>query len=406
MSDYRRVIAPLALGTFAVGTEGLAVAGILPEISTGLHVTVAAAGQLVTVFAIAYALGAPFLAVYGSRIAPKHQLVGGLGLFAIGNVLAALTPTYGLMIAVRILMALSAAAFVPEASAAGSALAPPESRGKALAVVWGGFTVATVTGVPLATFIAGVASWRWTFVFIAVLAALAAVGIAAFVPSVQKSSTVKASDFLRVLRNPIVVGVVIVGLLMQSGQFLVYTYIAPVTRLIIGGGNRTVTVALLIFGVAAIAGNVLGGVGTDRLGPRRMVSGSLIVFTAAYVVLGVLGGFAHSPLTIVLAGFTTIAWGLSSWAFVPPQQAQLIGAATDESAVALSFNIFALEAGIAIGSALGGVILSEKHTDALPYAGAIFTLVALLTAISVERRARGRRKLEPAGVSVVMEKAS
>jgi MFS transporter, DHA1 family, purine base/nucleoside efflux pump len=137
-----------------------------------------------------------------------------------------------------------------------------------------------------------------------------------------------------------------------------------------------------------------------------MVSGSLIVFTAAYVVLGVLGGFAHSPLTIVLAGFTTIAWGLSSWAFVPPQQAQLIGAAPDESAVALSFNIFALEAGIAIGSALGGVILSEKHTDALPYAGAIFTLVALLAAISVERRARRRRALEPAGVSVVMEEAS
>jgi predicted MFS family arabinose efflux permease len=405
VSDYRRAIAPLALGTFAVGTEGLAVAGILPEMSTGLHVTVAAAGQLVTVFAVAYALGAPFLAVYGSRIAPKHQLVGGLGLFAVGNILAALTPSYGLMVVVRVLMALSAAAFVPEASAAGSALAPPESRGKALAVVWGGFTVATVSGVPLATFIAGASSWRWTFVFIAALAAIAAVGITAFVPSVQKASTVKASDFLRVLRNPIVVGVVIVGLLMQSGQFLVYTYIAPVTRLIIGGGNRTVTVALLVFGVAAIAGNILGGMGTDKLGPRRMVRGSLTVFTAAYVALGVLGGLAHSPLTIILAGLTTTAWGLSSWAFVPPQQAQLIGAAPDESAVALSFNIFALEAGIAIGSGLGGVILSDKHTDTLPYAGAILTFVALRAAITVERRARDRHP-NPPSPDVVAEEAS
>ena len=180
---------------------------------------------------------------------------------------------------------------------------------------------------------------------------------------------------------------------MQSGQFLVYTYIAPVTRLITGGGNRTVTVALLIFGAAAIAGNIAGGAGTDRLGPRRMVTGSLIVFTTAYIALGILGGLARSPLTIVLAGFTTIAWGLSSWAFVPPQQAQLIGAAPDESAVALSFNIFALEAGIAIGSALGGVILSGKHIDALPYAGAMFTGVALLAAVSVERRARQRRKV-------------
>jgi predicted MFS family arabinose efflux permease len=122
--------------------------------------------------------------------------------------------------------------FVPEASAAGSALAPPESRGKALAVVWGGFAVATVSGVPSRPFIAGVASRRWTFVFVAVLAALAAV-----------------------------------GLLMQTGQFLVYTYIAPVTRLILGGGNGTVTVALLVFGAAAIAGNVLGGVRTGSAHP-------------------------------------------------------------------------------------------------------------------------------------------
>jgi DHA1 family inner membrane transport protein len=129
-----------------------------------------------------------------------------------------------------------------------------------------------------------------------------------------------------------------------------------------------------------------------------MVGGSLTVFTAAYLVLGVLGGFAHTPLTIVLAGVTTIAWGLASWAFVPPQQAQLVGAAPDQSAIALSFNIFALEAGIAIGSALGGVILSGRHTDALPFAGAVFTAVALLVAAGVERRARRRRnarRVEP-----------
>src|ERR1019366_7726074 len=188
------------------------------------------------------------------RIAPKHLLAGGLGLFAVGNVLAALAPTYGLMIAVRVLMALSAAAFVPTASAAGAALAPPENRGKALAVVWGGFTIATVTGVPIAARIAGLVSWRWAFAFIAVLASLAAIGIAALVPHIDRSPTVTARDFL-----------------LQSRQFLVYTYIAPVTRLITGGGNLKVTGALLLFGVAAMAGNALGGVGTDRIGSLRMV---------------------------------------------------------------------------------------------------------------------------------------
>ena len=272
----------------------------------------AAAGQLITVFAIFYAFGAPLLAALGSRIAPKRLLMGGLGLFAVGNVLAALTPTYSVMIAVRVLMALSAAAFVPTASAAGSALAPAESRGKALAVVWGGFTVATVTGAPIATRIAGLASWRWTFAFIAILAALAAAGIAALVPAVEKSPAVHVREFLRVVRNPVVVGVVIIGLLMQTGQFVVYTYIAPVTRLLTGGGNLVVSGTLLLFGIAAIAGNALGGVGTDRIGSRRMVIGSLAAFTAAYLALGILGGLARNPITIGVAAVVTIVWGLAS----------------------------------------------------------------------------------------------
>jgi predicted MFS family arabinose efflux permease len=134
-----------------------------------------------------------------------------------------------------------------------------------------------------------------------------------------------------------------------------------------------------------------------------MVSGSLTVFTAAYVALGVLGGFAHSPSQSFSPGSRQSPGPFLMG--VPPQQAQLIGAVPDESAVALSFNISALQAGIAIGSALGGVILSEKHADALLYKGTIFTLVVLLAAIAVERRARRRQTLKPAGISVVAGEA-
>jgi predicted MFS family arabinose efflux permease len=222
----------------------------------------------------------------------------------------------------------------------------------------------------------------------------------------DRSPTVTARDFLRVVRNPIVVGVVLIGFLMQSGQFLVYTYIAPVTRLITGGGNLMVTGALLLFGVAAIAGNALGGVGADRIGSVRMVLASLTVFTAAYLVLGVLGGLAHSPFTFALAAVTTIAWGIASWAFVPPQQAQLVRAAPQQSAVALSLNVFAIYAGIAVGGALGGVILADKHTDALPYAGATLTAVALLVAVGAGRWARRRDGRRPAESGAVPDEVS
>ena len=397
--DYRRAIVPLALGTFAVGSEGLAVAGILPEISKGLNVGVPAAGQLVTVFAIAYAISAPVLAIYGSRIAPKTQLVGGLGLFAIGNLLAAITPTYTLMMVIRILMAVSAAAFVPTASAAGAALAPAESRGKALAVVWGGFTVATVIGVPLGTLLAGLASWRWTFAFIALLAAVAAVGIAALVPRVEKSKSLSWQDFAGVARNPAVIAVVVVGLLMQSGQFFVFTYIAPITQLLTGGGNFWVTGALLLFGVAAIAGNALGGSGTDRIGAHRMIVVTLLGFTAAYLGLGVLVEFPPTGMTIVIAALTTLVWGVASWAFVPPQQEQLVSAEPDRSAVALSLNLFAFQAGIAIGGGLGGAVFAGGNLRALPYVGAAFTAVALVAALAFDRqRKRGASHVSRAGV--------
>jgi predicted MFS family arabinose efflux permease len=254
----------------------------------------------------------------------------------------------------------------------------------------GGFTVATVTGVPLATRIAGIASWRWTFAFIAVLAAVAASGIAALVPAVEKPPAVHRREFLRVARNPVVLGVVLIGLLMQTGQFVVYTYIAPMTHLLTGGGNAAVSGGLLLFGVAAIAGNALGGVGSDRIRPRPMVIGSLTAFTAAYLALGVLGGVAVSPVTIGLVAVTTVVWGLASWAFVPPQQTQLIGAAPEQSAVALSLNVFAIYAGIAIGGALGGAILGSGHVDALPYTGAVFTALALLAAALIGRAAHHR----------------
>ena len=185
MADYRFKVVPLALGTFAIGSEGLVIAGILPDIAQGVGVTVSAAGQLVTVYAIVYALTGPLLAVFASHVRPKPLLLWSLAVFAAGNILAAFSPSYLLLMASRVLVAASASAFVPSASAAGAALVSPERRGQALALVWGGFTIATVLGVPLGTIIAGTTSWRFTFIFVAVLAGLATLGILALVPPLQ-----------------------------------------------------------------------------------------------------------------------------------------------------------------------------------------------------------------------------
>ena len=185
-ADYRLRVLPLAAGTFAIGTGLLVIQGILPEMARDLGVSVGAAGQLVTAFAVAYAVSAPLLSAVAARFDQKRLLGGALIVFALSNVGAALAPSLAPLIVARVVAALSSALFTPNASAAGASLAPPDERGRALALVFGGLSVATVLGVPIGTLIGGAVGWRATFLFVGALGALAAAGLAALLPRVTR----------------------------------------------------------------------------------------------------------------------------------------------------------------------------------------------------------------------------
>ena len=195
----------LALGTFALGIDSFVLAGILPAIAHELDVSVAVAGQLLTVFALFYALGSPTLAALTGAIPRKRLLITSLTVFTCANIVAALAPTYAVLVVARAIAACSAALYTPTAAAAASAMAPLEKRGRALALVTAGLTASLVLGVPLGAWIGGSLSWRATFWVVVALAALATVGIRTLLPEVGSPPNVPLRARIALLAQPRVI---------------------------------------------------------------------------------------------------------------------------------------------------------------------------------------------------------
>ena len=374
----------LACGTFASGTDGSVIAGILPSIAHDLHVSVAAAGQMVTLFAFAYALGSPVLMAFvAGGSAQKTLLALAIGAFALANVLAALAPTIEVLAVARVLTALLAGVYVPSAAAAATVLVGPELRGRALALVLGGASIATALGVPAGVWIALHFSWRATFGFVTVLALLALAGILLGFPAGAKLPKVPLRARIAPLARADVVLVLVVTVLAMAAGSVVYTYVGPLFGQPGAVGLGWVALLLLIFGCGALAGSWLGGYGADRWGAPRTLVAALTVFTATFALL------TFGVRSLPAAAACMFVWGIVGWGFVPPQQYRLIGLAPAAAPVVLSLNASAIYLGIGAGAALGGLVTSSLGAAWLaPVAAAVAAaaLLCLLAQLAASRR--------------------
>ncbi len=344
----------LACGTFASGTDGFVIAGILPSIARDLGVSVAVAGQMVTLFAIAYALGSPVLMAFvAGGSSPKRLLSAAMAAFAVVNLLAAVAPNIGVLALARVLAALLAGIYVPTAAAAAAMLVGPELRGRALALVLGGASVATALGVPAGVWLESRFSWRATFVFVTVLALLALAGILLKLPAAAALPKVPLRARLAPLARADVLLVLIVTLLAMTAGFSIYTYVGPVFGQPGAVGARWVALLLFAFGCGSLIGSWLGGYGADRWGAERTLVAGLSVFTANFALLWL------SARSLPAACAFMFVWGVVGWGFVPPQQHRLIRLAPSVAPIVLSLNASAMYLGIAAGSAVGGVVASS-----------------------------------------------
>ncbi|WP_158881048.1 MFS transporter [Amycolatopsis anabasis] len=373
----------LALGTFAVGTSGYVVAGLLPALTGELKVSAAAAAQLVTAFAIAYAVGSPLFAALTGRWERRRLLVAALGVTALGNVLAALAPGYALLFGARMITAIGAAVFTPAASAVAAELNPPERRGRAVALVFGGLTIATILGVPLGSLLSQFLGYRAVFALVAVFSLLGAVAVRLLLPSVAAPPPVRFADRFTVARDPRVLALLSATVLGCLAAFSVYTFIAPVLAATADIHGTTVSVLLFCYGVGGAIGNVLGGRATDRWGSRGPL---LAVFGGITVVLALLPVLATS---IAGAAIALFLWGLATWTINPPVQHRLIELAPRTSGLLLSLNASAIYLGVGLSGVVGGLVLSSGGPTLLPEVAAVLTALGLVAVVLAWRlRAR------------------
>lgn len=373
---------PLALATFAVGTDGFVIAGLLPAIGADLGVSVATAGQLVTAFAVTFAVGAPVLSWVTSGLDRRTALLGALVVFVVGNALTALAPVFALVLAARMLTALGAATITSSASSTAVALADPARRGRALALVLSGLTLATTTGLPLGTLI-GRADWRLTLWAVGAVGTVAAVGVALGVPPVRLPGT-GFRGRLTPLRDARVLRVLMVTLMSMAGPYLLYTYIGAALRGTIGPSPWTLTLLLFAWGVGVLAGTVLAGRLADRFPPQTVVAGALVALTAT---LGASPMMVHGlPPTFIWI----VAWGVAVGLPTVPQQQQLVTFAPAASPVLLGLNSSAIYLGIAAGAALGGLAQAWFPASALGLPAAALTAMALPLTLVTSRRSNPR----------------
>lgn len=347
----------LLLVAFAVGTDDFVVAGVLPGIARDLGVSEAAAGQLVSVFSVTYALAAPVLAAATARVDRRVLLVAGLVLFALLNVGAAAAPSYGVLMVFRVLGAVTAAALTPAAFGTAAALARPERVGRAIGTVAAGLTVALVVGVPLGTWLGATSGWRSTFWFVAGLAAVVAAVLPVFLPALPGSRGLRIGGRVRLLGSPAVLLGVVGTAVGATGSLMTYTYVAPIVRDLSGAGPRQLAVLIAAVGVAGAVGTVLGGRATDRWGAGRtllLTMAAQLVATVALAVVGLVGG-GSGPLPLVVLCYAL--WGLAGWAFNPPMNARMLALAGDAGTEAVALTTSALYVGIAAGGVLGGAAL-------------------------------------------------
>ncbi|MFG3294601.1 MFS transporter [Streptomyces sp. NPDC048179] len=361
----------LALGTFAVGTDGMVTAGILPLVARDLTVSISVAGQMVTVFALAYGVLAPVLATVTARWPRRNALLTGLAVFTVANALTALAPSYGVLLGTRVLAAVGAALYTPTASAVATSLVPPERRGRAIATVMGGLTVATALGVPLGTWI-GRTDWRLTMWLVTGLGAAAFAGLAALLRELpQPAAALTLRERLAPLADRRVLGAAATTFLIFVAFQTTYIYYTVATYPATGGSQDRLTLLLLVSGIAAVLGSQLGGRLVDAWGPRVVVLSAL----AAYAAVAAAAPWMLRTMPTALAA--AVVTPVIGWALAVAQITRITSIAPADAPVLVSLSSSATYLGMAAAGGTGSLALELFGDRWFLLAGAGIAVLAL-----------------------------
>jgi len=372
----------LAIGAFGIGVTEFAPMGMLPSIATDLGVSIPAAGLLVSAYALGVLIGAPLMTLATGRVPRRYLLIGLMAIFTLGNLMSALATDYASLMVARVVTSLNHGAFFGIGSIVAASVVPPEKRAGAVAAMFMGLTLATIGGVPLATWFGELLGWRTVFWGIAGLGLIAMTTLWYALPNVPlpKSDGVMAE--IRVLGRGPVLAALALTVVGSSAMFTVFTYIAPILHSEAQASTPFITAMLVLFGIGLTLGNVWGGKAADRSVDRTLIV-SLAVLIAVLLVFPLLMPWALPTALAVLV------WGAASFALVPPLQMRVMEAAKEAPNLASAVNIGAFNLGNAIGAALGGAVINAGlGYPAISLAGALMAGLGLVMVLLFAWRSR------------------
>ena len=375
-----RRLLTLALGMFALGTDSFVFAGILPEIAHSFGVSIGAAGQLISVYALSYALLGPTIAALAANVGRKRLLLSGIGLFVIANLGTIVAPNLGIALATRALAGLGAAMFSPTASGTGAALVPPERRGYALSIIVAGLTTATALGSPIGAVIGGLAGWHWTLVLVAALGGAAFFGILAFMPEVPLPPAISLRARLSPLTDARVGLTLTTTVLAQIGTFVIFSYFSVVFDRATGHSPTVLGALLVLWGLAGTFSNLLTGRILDRIGSHKVVLIKLSIVAVVIFTLPITSAHLWS------AAIAVTIWGACAWGVLVPQQFRLASLNPPMTSVLVGLNTSATYVGVSIAGTLGAAVIPLAGSHNLGYLSAIPVVIAIMVSGLATRR--------------------
>ncbi|MDB5798358.1 MAG: transporter [Paucimonas sp.] len=373
----------LTLGNFAIGTGAMIVPGMLNELTADLKVSPAEVGLLISAFAMTICFGGPVLASLTSRIERRALLVASLSLYAVAHLAAAFAPGYASLMAIRILTAIGAALFTAQAAATASLMVPPHERGRAIALVFLGWSISAVLGMPLGSWLGAHLGWRPAIASVGALSALLAFAVWTQVPRGLYVAPMNRAAWRSLWRNRPLLLVVAVTAVQSAGQFTMLSYLALLLKTYLAATPTVISLMFACFGVAGVTGNLVGMRFIDRIGAARVAMVAMACMALAHSLWPLAQGSLWATAALVAL------WGLGCFSVNGSQQARLVGLAPALAPASVAMNSSALYLGQASGALAGGILIEAQAAHLLSVLGTTMIVVAMLMsqfAVGMSRR--------------------
>lgn len=361
----------LMLGNAVTGCAVLAPAGMLPELSAGLDVSIRTAGLLITFGAVTLCIGSPLTAWLTSRIERRSLLSATLALLAAGNLASAVAPDYASLLVIRLAMLAVGALYTPQAAGTAALIVPAEKRGGTIAYVFLGWSLAAAIGLPLITFIASRYGWRAAYAGIGALGCLSFLLLALRLPGGLKGAPVDLKTWVAVGRNRLIVLLLAITMLQMSGQFVVFTFMGPLLKKLTDADADAIAIVFSLYGACGFVGIAIATRIVDGWGPYK----TSVLFTG--LLLAGVTGWALGAGTYALMAASVAIWGLGFASTNSMQQVRLVAAAPALAPATVSLNTSVLYVGQAVGSAVGGLLFARELLHLMGFVAAGFVVLAV-----------------------------